>query len=295
MDQVSAKMPRVIPAMILCAGLGTRLRPLTDACAKALVPVGDRPALAHMLARVGGRGARVVVNAYHRANDVRAFAAAFRGDDVQVSEEAELLGTAGGVAQAAPLLGAGDVLVWNGDILAAVDVDRLVGAHRGDATLVVSGRLPSGEGNVGVDADGRVVRMRRETRRAGEVWGTDFLPVHVLGERLRERLPASGCMVADVFLPAIEGGARLDVFVHEGGFTDIGSVAEYRAANFAWLAARGEGAWVAPSARVAPGVRASGSIVGEGASVEGEGELARCIVWPGATATAPLADTIVTR
>jgi mannose-1-phosphate guanylyltransferase len=280
--------------MILCAGLGTRLRPLTDARPKPLLPVGDRPALAHMLGWVGGRGARIVVNAHHRAGDLRAFAAAWRADDLAVSDEPELLGTAGGVTGAAALLGEGDVLVWNGDILAEIDVGALVAAHRGDATLVVSGRRAPGEGNVGLDAEDRVVRMRRQTMRAGEASGADFVPVHVVGAALRARLPPRGCFVADVYLPAIAGGARIDVVRHDGPWTDIGGVAEYRAANFAWLSARGLRAWVAPSATLAPGVDVAGSLVGEGARVEGHGELARCIVWPGARAVAPLADAVVT-
>src|SRR5258706_15827748 len=101
--------------MILCAGLGSRLRPLSDWRAKPLVPVGDRPAVAHVLDRVRAAGApRVVVNAHHRADDVRAFLPR----DIALSHEADLLGTAGGVAHAASLLGDGDVVVWNGDILA---------------------------------------------------------------------------------------------------------------------------------------------------------------------------------
>src|SRR5215472_12403699 len=86
----------VLPTMILCAGHGTRLKPLSDWCAKPLVPVGDAPALAHILACVRRAHApRIVVNAHHRAEDIRAFSRA-QGDLV-VSDEPELLGTAGGV------------------------------------------------------------------------------------------------------------------------------------------------------------------------------------------------------
>src|SRR5580693_8036978 len=134
--------------MVLAAGLGTRLRPLTDQRAKPLVPVGDRAALAHVLDRLRAAGVpHAVVNAHHHADQVSAFV---RGGswDVRVSEERELLGTAGGVAHARALLGGGDLLLWNGDILAEVDLAALVGAHvashvassvgsRSSATLVV--------------------------------------------------------------------------------------------------------------------------------------------------------------
>jgi len=278
-------------AMILCAGLGTRLRPLSDWRAKPLVPVGDEPALAHVLERVRAAGApRICVNAHHRAEDVRAFLP----PDVALSHEIDLLGTAGGVANAARLIGDGDVLVWNGDILADVDPRALAAAHRGGghaATLVV--RPCAGEGNVGIDALGRVVRLRRETVRAGEVRGAEFLGIHQIGARLRPSIPARGDLVGDVYLPAMRAGATLGALDYDAPWWDIGTLASYLAANVAWLG--GEDAWVARDARVARGVELHASVVGEGAIVEGQGALERCVVWPGARARAPLADAVVAK
>jgi mannose-1-phosphate guanylyltransferase len=283
------------PAMVLSAGLGTRLRPLTDLRAKPLVPVGDRPALAHILDRLRAAGVpRVVVNAHHLAAQVVAFAAT-RGGDVRVSEEAELLGTAGGLAQAAGLLGEGDVLVWNGDILAEVDVAALVAAHAtGDrvATLVVQS-LPAGQGPVGLDVQGRVVRLRKE-RFGDEARGGQFLGIYVLGAALRERLVSPGGVVEDVLVPAMARGEVVRALDFAKPWHDIGTVESYRAANLAWLDARGLASWIGPAASVAPGVTLHRSLVGEGATVVGEGTLARCIVWPGARAVAPLQDQIVT-
>ena len=66
---------RIDAAMVLCAGLGTRLRPLTDEMAKPMVPVGDRPAVAHVVAQVRlAVPSRIVVNVHHRPADVRAWA-----------------------------------------------------------------------------------------------------------------------------------------------------------------------------------------------------------------------------
>jgi mannose-1-phosphate guanylyltransferase len=275
--------------MILCAGLGTRLRPLSDWRAKPLVHVGDRPAVAHILDRVRAAGApRVVVNAHHRGDDVRAFLPR----DVALAHELELLGTAGGVANAAALLGEGDVLVWNGDILAEVDVRALADAHRSSeraATLVVLPRA-AGEGNVGVDARGRVVRLR-ERVSGDEARGGDFLGIHVVGPALRAIAPARGDLVGDVYLPAMRAGADVRVHEYAGAWWDIGTIAAYLDANLAWLAPRAS--WVAPSARVASSVTLGACVVGEGASVEGAGALERCVVWPGARAVAPLADAVV--
>ena len=273
--------------MVLAAGLGTRLRPLTEHRAKALVPVGNRPALAHVLERVRAAGiARVVVNAHHHLDQLRAFAAGPSGAGVALSEETELLGTAGGVQRAAALLGAGDVLLWNADILADVDVAALLGAHRGGATLLVQ-PLARGHGSVGLDEAGRVVRLRKESF-ADEARGGEFLGIHVLGAELRAGLPERGGLIEDVYLPAMARGVTLRAHLFEGPWHDIGTTASYLGANLAWLAARGLERWVGPGASVAEGVVLDGTVVGEGASVTGRGALARCVVWPGAAVVAPL-------
>src|SRR5262249_15520770 len=162
-------------------------------------PVGDRPALAHVLERLRAAGvARVVVNAHHRAGEVRAFAETQPGD-VAVSEEPDLLGTAGGLSHARELLGQGDVLVWNADILATVDARALVEAHAREApaaTLVVQ-PIACGTGSVGLDAAGRVVRLRSE-RFGDEASGGEFLGIHVLGAALRALLPPRGGLIEDV-------------------------------------------------------------------------------------------------
>jgi mannose-1-phosphate guanylyltransferase len=288
--------------MVLAAGLGTRLRPLTDLRAKPLVPVGDRPALAHVLDRLRAAGVpRVVVNAHHHADQLRAFVA--EHPDVALSEERELLGTAGGIAHAKELLGAGDVLLWNADILADVDVPALLAAHalqgvarardgRDHATLLVQG-LAAGQGSVGIDEAGRVVRLRLQ-RFGAEARGAEFLGVHVLGAALRARLPERGGLIEDVYLPALARGAELWTQPFAGRWHDIGTVASYLDANLAWLEARGLTRWVGPRARVAEGVVLDHAVIGEGASVVGAGTLRRCVVWPGAAAKAPLRDEVVT-
>lgn len=288
--------------MVLCAGLGTRLRPLTEWLAKPMVPIGDKPALGHIAARLRRerRDARIVVNVHHRPDDVRAWAQA---NDALVSEEREdLLGTAGGVAHARHLLGdADDVLIWNGDILAGdLDVEGLSRAHaRGavDATLAVLPRTSAGEGNVGLDDQGHVVRLRKESF-GREARGADFIGVHVLGRRLRSALPAKGCLVGDVYIPALGAGAKIGAFVLPEAFSfeDIGDVNAYVRANQRWLrdAGRVDGttSWIDEAATVASRVKIEGSIVGAHARIEAD--VVRSIVWPHSVVTEPVSDAIVT-
>lgn len=296
-----AKLARVVAAvvaaMVLGAGLGTRLRPLTDLVAKALVPVGDRPALAHVLDRLRSAGIeRIVVNAHHRADDVVAFA---RACAIAASQERELLGTAGGVARAAALLGEGDVVVYNADIVAEIDLGALAREHAAnaaggaDATLVVRPRAPH-EGNVGIARDGSIVRLRNE-RFGEENRGGDFAGVHVLGAPLRQRLPERGCLVGDVYIPALSRGATLRALplLRDAPLFDLGTPGAYLDANIAWLASRARTSFVAPGARVSGAVALDRSIVGEGAVVEGSGALSRVVVWPGGRARAPLSDAVV--
>lgn len=268
------------PAFVLAAGLGTRLRPLTSHVPKPLVPIGDATALDAVLACLVGHGP-LVVNAHHLAPAVVSHGR-LRG--VHVLEEPRLLGTAGGLANAASALGAGAVLVWNADILAEVDSQAVVRAHHasgGAATFVVAPRA-RGEGTVGVGHDGRVVRLRGETF-GEEAEGGDFVGIHVVGEELRASLPAEGCMVGDVYLPALRAGKRLATHVHASGFLDVGSVEAYLAANVAWLARRGLAAFVHEEARIAPGVRVERAIVGRGADVRAD--VVDAVVWPGTTVT----------
>lgn len=274
-------------AMILCAGLGTRLRPLTDWLAKPMVPIGDAPAVGHIATRLRHAGfERLVVNVHHRPLDLRSWTSAV---GVAISEEAELLGTAGGVERAGSLLGEGDVLVWNGDILSDLDPAALIATHDAGgaaATLAVVPRA-AGEGNVGVDERGRVVRLRKEAF-GREVAGADFIGVHVVGATLRAKLPQRGCLVGDVYIPALREGGSLATHVITTSFVDVGSIAQYVAANREWLAGRRE--WIAPDAHVSADV--AGSIVGAGARVEADA--IRCIVWPGTHVRDRAIDAIVT-
>lgn len=281
-------------AMVLAAGLGTRLRPLTEWCAKPLVPVGDQPALGHVLAQLRAAGiARLVVNAHHRMADVRAFAKS--SPDLSVSEEADLLGTAGGVAHAIGQLGGGDVLVYNADTFAQIDLRALADAHAGDgerATLVVRARGP-GQGSVGMDENLRLVRIRNERIRT-EAYGGDFLGVQVIGAALLRLLPTRGCLVGDTYIPALHRGIDLRAYLHAGLSFDIGTPRGYLDANLAWLAARGTSHWAGAGARIDPQVAVAETIVGAGAAASGHGTICRCVVWPGATARAPLADAVIT-
>jgi mannose-1-phosphate guanylyltransferase len=283
-------------AMILAAGLGTRLRPMTDELPKPLVWVGDRPVVAHIAERLAASGiTEVAINTHHLADAFTPEILASLPVRLTVLHEREILGTAGGVANAGALLGEGDALTWNGDILADVDLAALVAAHRAAhaiATLAVAPR-PVGEGNVGLDADGLVVRLRGE-RFGREVAGAYALGIQVIGRALRRALPAVGCMAEGGYLPALRAGELIASIVVAGPWDDIGTIDAYLAANARWLEQSGRAAYVGDGARVAPGIDVTGSVIGRGAEVSGAGPVRRSVIWPGARAEAPLDRAVVT-
>ena len=281
-------------AIVLCAGFGTRLRPLTEELPKPLVPVGDRSILEHALGRLSRAGfSEIVINVHHLAEAFEPVLARSRSlPTVRVVVETRIRGTAGGVAGARAHLSSAPVLVWNGDILVDPPLDPLlVGCEPHSFCLGVAPR-GNGEGTVGLDADGHVVRLRGE-RFGREVRSGDYVGVLSLGATLRDSLPEQGCVFADSALPLLRAGATVRSVAVTTAWTDAGDAPGLLAANVAWLRTRGLDGFVADSAEVARGVRLEESVVSTDARVVGQGALTRCLVCPGATAVAPLRDAIV--
>ena len=283
---------RVSSAIILCAGFGTRLRPLTEELPKPLVPVGDRSILEHALASLEAFGVtELVINVHHLAEQ---FARKLAGASakVQLVVEPSIRGTAGGVAGARAHLSRAPVLVWNGDILVAPPIDQLlVGCEPQSFCLGVAPRA-HGEGTVGLDAEGHVVRLRGE-RFGTELRSGDYVGVLALGAGVLATLPEHGCLFGDVALPLLRAGGTLRSVPVTAPWTDAGDLPSLLGANLAWLGARGLGSFQGQGAEVVPGVELRQALIGAGARVQGRGVLERCVVCPGASATAPLRDAIV--
>ncbi len=277
--------------MVLSAGLGTRLRPLTEELPKALVPVGDQPLLGHLLGFLREQGlGSAVVNAHHLA---REFAQRNWPLPVELVYEPVLRGTAGGVAGARHLLGPAPVLVWNGDVWAEPPIGDLLGRVSDGLCLAIAPR-PREAGTVGLDDRGHVVRLRGE-RFGTETRGGDYIGVAALGARCLATLPDHGCLIGDWALPELRRGGKVLAIDALGPWTDCGGLGSYLRANLDWLERRGLGAWQAPDAKVDPRVTLQQSIVGAGASVTGEGTVERSVIWPGASVVAPLSEVVATR
>jgi mannose-1-phosphate guanylyltransferase len=281
--------------MVLCAGHGTRLRPLTDELPKPLLPFGDRSFLEHALSAAARAGfSKPVVNTHH-LKQVFVTEVARLGLEVQVVEEPELRGTAGGVFGARARLGPAPVIVLNGD--AVFDTVPPGFAESARDQYLVLALLPRarGEGTVGLGAAGEVVRVRGECFGA-EHSGGDYIGLCALGARGLAALPERGCLIGDFALPLLRRGEPIQSFEFTSEVWLPGDdLTGYFRDNLRWLEAVRSGApWVAASGSVAPEVELSQCLVGAGARVEGRGVLRRCVVMAGAVVRAPLADAIVT-
>jgi mannose-1-phosphate guanylyltransferase len=282
--------------MVLGAGFGQRLRPLTVELPKPLMPVGDKPVLAHIAEHIARAGhARAVINSHWQPASLQA-AAERLPLEMQVVHEPTIRGVAGGVAGARRWLEA-PLVVWNGDVLLThppfVALSAAVAASGGICLAVAA---TTGPGVVGLDDDGCLVRVRGEVY-GRETQGADYVGMFGLGERALSELPLEGCIFGEYIMPLLRRGERVPTRWIEGHWRDIGNVESYWLANREWLrlhANHPSGSFVAPGAQLAPSVALASSIIGAGARVGGAGSLEGCVVWPQSMVDAPLHDAIVT-
>lgn len=226
-------------AFLLGAGLGTRLRPLTDACPKPLLPIGGRPMIFFAMDSLLAAGTeRFIINTHHAAEVYeRVFPQKiYRGAPVELVYEPVLLDTGGGLKNIAPRLAPNDenLLVYNGDILAAPDFSRLADAHersRAAATLLLR---TDPRGNVNFDdASGTVRDMRDRLGNAG-TRRCRFTGIYLVARRFFDEIPAGKIeSVVEAFLRVIARGsdAICGVVDDAAAWRDLGTPEDYAAAN----------------------------------------------------------------
>ena len=230
-------------AMILAAGLGTRLRPVTDTIPKPLLPVVGVPNIVLTISRLRKAGIReIVINTHWLKERLKSHLGDGSRYGVAIAysdEEKALLGTGGGIRNALPLLGDDDFIVVNGDALFAPDLEAAVSFHhqkKAHATLIVRSD-PKAEqyGAVGFDTAGRVRKLVYGGRHHADLTYDMFTGVHIISKQVCERLPSNGCIVRNTYIPMVEEGAPIFALEMDGYFCDLGTVGRYLSANSALI------------------------------------------------------------
>lgn len=301
-------------AMILAAGYGTRLWPLTIDRAKPAIPFMGRPLVGYVaeyLARYGFR--EIVVNLHHRPESVRAAL----GDGTRFGvrfhyvSEPTILGTGGALDNARTLLDADAFVVVNGKIATDIDLAAALETHRrmrALATLVLRanaarerysqvrvsdgfitgfGGYPESDNAGGAASTAQKERARRvrggEDELESEGAPLMFTGIQVLDPRIFEFIPRGvfSHTVTDTYIPAIARGERVAAHLAEGHWYELSTVRRYLETSVALLQREGRGVEVGEGSVIGGGADVSESVLWEGVRVESGARVCRAVLGAG--------------
>jgi len=219
-----------VKAMILAAGYGKRLKPLTDKIPKALVEVNGIPMIEHVIRKLKGYGVNeVVVNTHYLSAQVEQFLASKDfGIKVKTLFEFDILGTGGAIKNAAELLaGTGPVIIYNADVLSDCNLNDMYSFHlirEADITLAVNNR--KSQRPLLIDQDdtvaGRIIGSKTEIANDynGIIHQAGFCGMHIIEEKIFSLFPSENVFDIIPFYLSIAGNAKVKAF-------DIGKVKWY--------------------------------------------------------------------
>jgi mannose-1-phosphate guanylyltransferase/mannose-1-phosphate guanylyltransferase/phosphomannomutase len=300
-------------AMVLAAGLGTRLRPLTYEITKPMVPVLDRPVMEHILDLIERHSFEAVIaNLHYFPDSIREYF----GERVTYRFEEELLGTAGGVRACADFFGDEPFLVISGDALTDIDLTALTTRHResgGIATLAVKQVSDTREyGVVLHDRTGRITGFQEKPAPDEALSDLGNCGIYVFDSKIFDYFPQTPFVdwAKDVFPVLLENDVPFHIHEVREYWNDVGSLAELKQGTFDALCGElrlqvegeevspgvvvaGESplredtelegsAWIGRDVQIGSDVRLMGPIVlGDGATVGDGAQLRSSIVFPG--------------
>ncbi len=232
-------------AMILAAGLGTRLRPLTEETPKSLILVNERPLIHYQIALLKKFGiTELAINLHHLGHLIEQELGTgdALGVSITYSVEEEILGTGGGLKKMTPWFSGEDFWVMNSDILVDADLDAIAKQHakrKATATMLLrphpiqmgSNERPTAlfcndEGRIVDIASGEAIDERRAENPLM------FTGIHLMNPLLLERLPlGKSCIFRDAYRPAIEAGDAIFGALYDGYWRDLGTLDHYKEAD----------------------------------------------------------------
>jgi NDP-sugar pyrophosphorylase family protein len=281
-------------AMILAAGFGTRLRPLSEKRPKPLVPVANRPVILRNMEYLRAHGVgEIVVNTHHHAPQLTEFLSLHRppGMRVEVRVEPEILGTGGGIRNTADFWGKDPFVVINGDILTDIDITEAYREHlrtRPPATLILHDQPAYNKIRV---EGGRITEIPKAYGKEGLA----FTGIHIMEPEILVHIPEGFSDIVDCYRALIGSGTEIGSFVSRRHYwRDIGNLPDYFEANRELARGPftlGAGSEMHPSA----GWK-DWAVIGENCRLGEEVEISRSILWEGVSVRAgvKVTDCVVT-
>lgn len=283
-------------ALVLTAGFGTRLRPLTCFLPKPLLPVAGEPLVGDTLQQLAALGCEVaVLNLHHLGEQIpRTLGQIYHGMPLLYSEEDPVQGTLGALVPPREMLQDADViLLVNGDSLCRWPWKSLLKRHfksQADVTLLLHRRSPDAAlgGGVALDASGRVVQIRQMDPVGAVKSRHVFAGVHLISPRLLDRLePQPGDIVSDLYIPLLQEGRTLIGCVTGRNWHDLGTPERYMTAclertRSPWWRFGQRRNKISPLAHIAENADVTASIVEATARVEDGAQVQGSVVLPGA-------------
>lgn len=285
-------------AMILAAGRGMRLRPLTDIVPKALVPVVNRPIIERTIELLALHGAQeIIVNAYHHSDMITNYlrSRTFSDVSIEVRMEEQILGTGGGIKNTQDFWDTHPFMVINGDILTDINLREVYAYHQQSdnlATMVLHD-YPR-YNNVKVDENMNVLSFDSRTGGGSRL---AFTGIHVLEPEVLDYIPAhTGYSIIDCYRRLIQKKGTVGGYVVLGyRWNDIGTIRDYIRGNFALLApekiAVGKDSFIDPEASIN-----DGAVLGSRCSIARKARVQNSILWNEVTVSegAQVVDSVIT-
>lgn len=221
-------------AMILAAGLGTRMRPLTYHLPKPMVPVLGKPLIRHVLGVLKKAGIReVIVNLHHLPLSLKKYLRSQKDFKISFSFEPKILGTGGGILKARPFFQNKRFVVINSDILTDVDIKKVLAFHiqkKSLATMVVRRMKPHEIYEaVGLNKEGKIVKFQINDIHP-PILKTMFTGIHIFEPEIFQHFPKNKkifCINTDVYSKLVQKKKNVYGYLHRGKWIDMGSLERY--------------------------------------------------------------------
>jgi NDP-sugar pyrophosphorylase family protein len=282
-------------AMILSAGYGTRLWPLTEDRTKPAIPILGKPLVGYVaeyLARYGCRD--IVVNLHHRPESVRAALGDGKQFGVQLNyiEEPVILGTSGALDNARQLLDGETFIVINGKIITDIALSAALESHRKTnalATLVLLQNVARERFSVVETADGFVERFGgMPTPASGSTESEEEAPlmftgIQILEPRIFDYIPRGvfSHSTIDVYPQAIANGERVAAHVAQGRWYELSTIQRYLEVSLIMLAENGRNRYAGSGCRIAEDAEVSDSVLWDDVIIEAGARLDRAVIADG--------------